>query len=202
MRIKDNSGGFWTDIIVKRKSPLVTVRQNYIPDENVARVIAKEAVSAIKGSNKGRFSVSHRNGKLTVSRFSSERYSTGILQRKSPNGKDYLPLSEATLQMRKLDGNNRGPSFILRETGKHIMDGLKVLSISKTRNGSKAEVGWSGDNAQRAAEHNAGFIVTYTNKRGEQRSYDIPVPARPFIGLSKEFLKNINGLWNRIAKVK
>lgn len=202
MRIDDKTGGFWTDIIVRKKLPEVAFKQNYTTDAVANNMLAEEAISAIKGSVKHKFSIRHVRGKLVIARFSDGKYSTGILQRKSPDGTPYAPLSETTLAMRKADGNSRGPAFILRETGKHIMDGLKIISRNTTRKGMKFEIGWVGEDAKRASEHNAGFgwTIVYENSFGEKRFYDVTVPARPFIGLSKEFVENIQKFWNKLAK--
>ena len=202
MRIEGKNKKFWADIIQRRADPELVFKQNYVPDVKVARMLAQESMNAIKGGVKHKFSVQHINGKLVVAKFANGSYSTGIMKRKSPNGTDFIPLSPVTLEIRKMDGITRGPAFILRETGKHIMNGLKILSSREGRKGSEVTIGWRGENEQRAKEHNEGFSIDHSriNSRGEKSNWQIDVPARPFIGLSEELKSNLYSFWNKIAK--
>lgn len=203
MRIVDNSGGLWTNIIKHRMEPGMAIRQNYIPDERVTKLLAEEVISSIKGSTKHKFSVKHIAGKLVIARFGSGTYSNGILKRKSPDGTDYIPLSQTTLDIRKIDGNNRGAAFILRETGQHIMNGLKILKLTLgPRGGKLAEIGWDGENEEIAMKQNKGFstVTVRENKQGEKRFTTTEVPARPFIGISEELQNNLQTFWNKITR--
>jgi len=201
MKIRDKSGGFWLNII-QRRNPEVAFEQNYMPDRNLTNLLGQEIISGIKGAKRHKFMVRHLNGKLVVSKVPNGDYSTGILKRKSPDGTPYEPLSETTLQLRKLAGNNRGPSFILRETSKHIYEGLKILSVNFGKKRSSVSIGWEGENAERAAEHNKGFdyTVRYMNKQNEGRQYKITIPARPFIGISEEVVTTLQQMWRKVAK--
>jgi len=194
---------FWYDIIVGRINPETVFKQNYMPDQRITKLLAEEGISAVKGSVRHKFSVQHVGGKLVMTRFNNGSYSTGILKRTSPDGTPFVPLSEKTLNARKDEGNRRGPAFILRETSAHIYKGLKILSQTITRKGSVTTMGWSGDDAKRANQHDKGFIQNYkyTNKKGKTSNYPVEIPARPFIGYSKEFLKNMQQFWNKITKV-
>lgn len=209
MKLVDKSGGFWTNIIMRKMDPAIAFRQNYIPDENITRLFAEETMSAIKGSVKHKISVTHVAGKLVVARFNNGTYSTGILKRTSPDGTPFVPLNPLTLELRKAEGNNRGAAFILRATGKHIMDGLKILKLTTAPKGGKfAEIGWSGENAVIAVKQNEGFQETHATVKHKSKedgrknvtAITSVVPARPFIGISEELQNNLQQWWNRIAK--
>ena len=202
MRIEGKNKKFWADIIQRRADPELVFKQNYVPDVKVARMLAQESMNAIKGGVKHKFSVQHINGKLVVAKFANGSYSTGIMKRKSPDGTDFIPLSPVTLEIRKMDGITRGPAFILRETGKHIMNGLKILTARETRNGSEVTVGWTGLDKIIAEDQNKGFDIEHTaqNKQSELRTWNVNVPARPFIGLSEELKSNLYSFWKKIAK--
>jgi len=203
MKIVDRSNGFWLNILTKRTSPEVAFEQNYMPDPTMTRLLGEEIISGMKGSTKHKFMVRHMNGKLVISRVPNGKYQTGILRRTSPDGTPYVPLSESTLAIRKIDGNTRGPAFILRETGKHIMDGLKIITSSFGRKRSKMSIGWTGEDAEIAAKQNKGFEEArpYRTSTDELRDFSVIIPARPFIGISEEVQTVLQQAWNKIGKV-
>lgn len=203
MKLEDNSGGFWTDLIIHRRGASYAIKQHLIPDERFTKIIADETISAIRGSTKHKLVVERRNGKISYHLFNNGNYSEGILQGRSPDGTPYEPLSPTTLKFRKWKGISRGASFILRETSQHILNGLKILSFTSRPNGGKsAEVGWTGEDAEIARAQNDGFATASpaTGFAGKQTVNSVQIPARPFIGFSEELKENLQSFLDAFLK--
>ncbi len=196
MKLEDNSGGFWTDLIIHKRGAAFAIKQHLIPDERFTKLIADETISAIRGSTKHKLVVERKNGKISYHLFGNGNYSEGIIQGISPDGTPYEPLSKTTLKFRKWKGITRGVSFILRETSEHILNGLKILSFTSRPNGGKSvEVGWTGEDERIALLQNNGIPDNpnpSSSFRGVASDRKSPVPARPFIGFSEELKENLN----------
>ena len=194
MRLVDRSGGFFTNLIIKKVNPDLVITQSFIPDELLMKKIGDEAISSIKGSVKHKFVVRRQNGKLVFNTFPSGSYLFGIQKRISPDGTPFQPLSKATMAIRQWKAEKgqitfRGAAFILRETSRHIMEGLRIKYLSKSpRGGKRVEIGWTGENERIANLQNDGSAE---NKNPAIHSdKDAPIPARPFRGFSEEFREN------------
>src|SRR5882672_5214621 len=156
------------------------------------KLLAKEAISSIKGSVKSNIIVQRKNGILIYKATPVGIYSFGILKRISPDGKPYEELKDTTLnKVRKWKGITRGPSFILRETSRHIFEGLHIKSFTiAPRGGKKIVIGWSGEDEEIANKQETGFttINPVTEYFGVQGLKDVTIPARPFRGFQREFV--------------
>jgi len=201
MKLTDRSGGFWGDLIVRRKNADLVVKQHFQPSLELMNKLGDEAISAVKGGAKHRFEFARTlSGGIIMHSFKSGTYRYGIAKQRSPDGIALAPLSDVTLRVRKEKGISRGPAFILRETSKHIFDGLRKKFVSKKR----VEIGWDGFNEQlvdlnendRSVENPANFIFSKTNLLfggGPVVKKELPpvtVPARRIRGFSDEFRDN------------
>ena len=196
-RLIDRSGGFWTEVILKKKPMELVIRQNLIPDRRAMEMIGKEAISSIKGGRKSRLNVVMKGGRLVYHRYGSGTYPFGIQKRISPDGTPYEPLKDITLRHRKYKADlgeiptARGESFILRETSAKIFKGVIVKRVTTTSRGI-AEVVVGFLNQKLALKHDQG---------GNARSplfgkvKVAKIPARPFIGLQKSFVDNFHKMF-------
>jgi hypothetical protein len=207
MKLYDNSGGFWTDIVIKRNNPQNTIKNYFLPDENSARIIGQEMISSIKGGARNQILFKRRGGKVIALSKPSGSYSFGILKRISPNGVPYEQLSHMTLWLRKNQkGINRSEAFILRETSRHILDGIRILSIKNhpRSGGFTVTVGWSGENENIAEKQNSGFTAENPlNEYGivSAKLSDVEIPARPFIGFQDEFREVLEKMMNSLTRI-
>lgn len=214
MKLRDNSGGIWGEIILKRKNPEVVLREVALPgDPRFARLMAEEAISAIKGSVKHILLVDRSQGKVQYRRVNAgNSYSTGILKRISPDGTPYPVveeggglLKESTLRHREYKQEvgdtvtSRSGAFVLRETSQHIFNGLKVKEITVTRNGARAVIGWQGENEIIALKRNRQSETGASLWFGQIPKWSKTVEARPFIGLSQEFVDVFEQFVNQLA---
>lgn len=197
MKLKDNSGGFWTDLIIRNRNIDMIIKQHLMPDEKLTRIMAEEMISAIKGSRKHKLVVVRNNGKINYSLVENGSYSTGILKNTSPDGTPYEPLHRLTLKKRKWIGNERGASYILRKTSEHIFNGLHIKKLTRApRGGKRAEIGWSGEderiaNIQNNGDPNNTFPFFGKTLNGDLFESPAPIPARPFRGISIELYNTI-----------
>jgi hypothetical protein len=201
MKLIDNSGGFWLNIIEKRIDVELAIRQYIVPNDTLTRLIAEEVISAIRGGIKHRFTVERKNGELIFNRSSMGHYKTGILQGKSPDGSLYQALTISTLNIRRSKGVSRGGKYILRETDSHILNGLHIIhQTSASRGGKSVEIGWTGENADIAWKQNHGFSTEnpsfeYFGLEPKSGNEVVTVPGREFIGLSAELIDNLESLF-------
>jgi len=183
-----------------------------IPDPLAMKLIGKEMVSQTRGGPKSKLAAAPSENIVTILRSAGSivgiidlggivgdtyrrivvvatpagEYTTGIKKAISPQGELWEPLSPATLKHRRFKGNSRGETFILRETGDHLYNTVKILNttLGKTRM-SEVRVGWTGPNAAIAMAHERGFF-TSTKWFGRDPADAHQVPARRLIGLSDE----------------
>lgn len=193
MKLIDRSGGIWSRLIIRKASPDLVIRQSIVPDEKLTKSMASETINSIKGSTRSQFVVKRINGKLIHHRFPSGRYEYGILQRKTPEGEDYLPLKDTTLEIRKWKGVQRGAAFILRETSKHIFEGLKIKSFTLgPRGGKKVIIGWSGESEEIAVKQHYGDPLNLLRGR------PAPIPPRPFRGFQRQLIETFGNIIRQI----
>jgi len=201
MKLIDNSGGFWTNLIVRRKNADLAISQNLLPNSQMMRVVANEAISSIKGSTKHKIIAKLTNGELTLQSSTNGEYSYGIKKRISPDGTPYERLSNTTLRMRKWKAEHgeipsaRGADYILRETSKHIYNGLKVLSVKIGRKNAYAEIGWTGEDETIAKIQDGGDTITE-----HWSGQEVVLPPRPFRGFQQEFIDNFFNILNQVYK--
>lgn len=198
VKIIDRSGGMWIDMIKRRKNADLVLRQRLLPDENTMRMIGEEMISSVRGSVKHKFQVaglqSQSGVNIIVHRFSNGSYRYGILKHTSPDGTPLEPLKESTIRHREYKGINRGPVFLLRETSRHIYEGLKVKFINIGKRRHEVGVGWTGENEKLVQQHEVGFVATtpFFDKSPEK---GLLVPARPIRGFSRELIDNLRELF-------
>jgi hypothetical protein len=191
MKLKDNSGGFWGDLIVRNKNVDMIVKQHLIPDENFTKIMALEAISAIKGSTKHKLNVIRNESGIHYNLVSDGSYSTGIMKNMSPDGTPYELLHRLTVKDRKWHGINRGANYILRKTSEHIFNGLKIKRFTVApKGGKRVEIGWTGENEKIALIQDQGDPNNkYTFPNGFVT--DAPIVARKFRGYSEELVQTI-----------
>lgn len=224
VRLRDDSGGFWTRILINKHDPELVIKQYIVPDEHLTLAIAQEMMSSIKGSLRHRFVIHRIGGILSFNRTINGTYQYGIMKEISPDGTQYEPLKESTKLIRQQKGH-RGPTsefipskdnfnkgvnvflgqdFILRATSKHIMEGLHVISFTSAPNGGKsAVIGWTGENAVIASMQDGGFttnnpcieLLGVVPKNGNDM---VEVPARPFIGVQPELIETLNTIYSQL----
>jgi len=189
MRLIDNSGGIWSEIILRRKSMNLVIKQRVIPDDQLTKGLGLEAIDSVKGGPKHKFVIkSDGKGGVVFHRFTSGTYKYGIQKRISPDGKPYVELNKATIRHREFKGIARGAAFILRETSSHILNGLKILKQARAAKGGKSiEIGWIGEDEKLAQLHDKGGEVTSSWFNTEKTS---EIPARPLRGFQPEFVEN------------
>jgi len=129
--------------------------------------------------------VLRRMGREAVKAFrGSSPYSTGIRKRKAPDGTPFEPLKQSTLDIRQKRGIKRRGAFILRETGTHIIDQIRIIEIGN----DYAIVGVEGGkNEIIASAHHTGFTTSESSMIPGK-----PVPARPIFGVSEELASKLN----------
>lgn len=145
--------------------------------ERLSRMLALEAISSIRGGGISPYPVRrialYRKISWYMDRSVLTLYPYGILHRTSPDGTPYAPLKERTLTVfRKIKSINRGSDYILRETDKHILNGLRVLKNSS----AGFEIGYKDNESKRIAA---------INHFGDNNT-----PARPFMGLQDAYFIN------------
>lgn len=190
MKLIDNSGGIWANLLLRCKSPAQVLQNRFRPDPALMNALGSEAISSIRGSTKHEFAIYLINGQPRYHSFPSGRYPFGMLSNTTQEGKPFAPLADSTLRNRYQKGNKRGASFILRETSKHIYYGLKKLGYKRTKTRDQIEVGWDGENAEIVKLHERGFSTTNPmfNREVEKRAHQ--VPARKVRGFQEEFVRN------------
>lgn len=151
------SDTLWRQLLTSEQTPASILRRYARPDTMLRGRLADEIIKAHRGIRP---------------------YPFGLLRRRSPDGRPYKPLSDVTLEFRRFMGNPRGPNFILRQTGRHILRGLRVL-YSGPR---KIRVGWTG---------RAGALAALQHTGRERTAEGSPIPARPHIGFQRLVLSNI-----------
>ena len=191
MRLIDNSGGFWGDIIIRNVNPDMVIKQHFEPSPELMEILGDEMISAVKGSVKHTVVVEQDNdGHKTINAFGNGSYQYGILKGTDPDGEPLKPLSDNTLRIRKEEKQiDRGETFILRETSQHILQGLMIKSL----NNKSVVIGWTGEDEEivianatdREVENPA---ITYWGVNAKRKK--VPVPARDIRGLSDEFREN------------
>lgn len=203
-RLKDNSGGFWTEFINRRFNPSQFLRQNFIPNTKVMRKIGEEAISSVKGSNKHKIVIKRVHNNVVVHSFSTHgTYPNGIIKRLSFDGEEYPELKHSTLRHREWKAEhglipvNRGPQFIERETSQHILNGLKVKSVNAYRKRADVTIGWQGKNEQIADVQNKGGAVT-SQWFDDMKTSEIP-PHR-FIGFQQQFKDNFYSIMKEFLR--
>ena len=185
MRLRDNSGGIFTELLVKKKSPEVVLRQSFYPSPRMMTMVGQELIRSIRGDHSNKIMVRVRNGRLIPYMVANGQYPYGLLKEKSPDGTDYIPLEKATKNVRKYE---KGISHdrILMETGKHLYSGLKIIKqTSGARGRQEVIIGWTGEDAEIALIQHNGDPDNYIEFRGQE--YDAPIPPRPFIGIQQKF---------------
>lgn len=188
MRLVDNSGGFWGDIIIRKINPDIVVKQRLEPSLQLMTILGKEMISAVKGSTKHNITVTtSKDGVKTIHAFSSGSYKYGLIKGTDAAGNALEPLSESTLRIRDEQKNvQRDGKFILRETSKHILDGLKIKILNK----KSVQIGWNAKDeelvnlnaTEREVENPA---ITYWGINAKRKT--VHVAGREFRGLSDEF---------------
>lgn len=204
MKLIDNSGGIWTNLITRRINPDLVIKRAIIPNEKLVKEMANEAISSIKGSIKHRFKIGRVNGELIFNKFPSGTYEYGILKRKSPDGEDWEELNPLTLKHREFKFKEgkidqvRGKSFILRETSKHILNGLKIKKIRRKFSGGQTiEIGWDSKNEEIVRLQNDGGSVFDEWFDTFKSSF---IPSRPFRGFQKQLRENFRNILEQIRK--
>lgn len=215
MKIVDNEGGFWTNVVLRKTTAAQAIENRVIPTSEFMRIIGKEMMNSTKGGNKHRITVGRGlGGKHTYHSFVSGTYQTGIRKRISPDGVPFAPLSETTLRIRKeVKGITRGAAFILRETSKHILEGIKILKITK----NSVTTGWTGEDEKlvrlnendRSVENpsylmnrdRVGDLFSSGSSSGRNILEPVFVPARKVRGFSQELLHNLSDTINRFLKL-
>lgn len=206
MKLKDNSGGIWTNIILKRMGAEASLRASASPSPELLNIVGHEMVNSIKGSFKRYVVVDTTNGIKVVVSKQKGSYQNGILKKSTPEGRAFKPLADSTIAIRRVYKNNtRGREFILRETSMRILKGLGILRLSRNyRQSAGVVVGWANpEDSEIALKQHNGFdapnpILEYgdMDKVGRMLGSKKPpkpvtIPARPFIGYSKELQQNI-----------
>lgn len=191
-RLVDRSGGFWIEVIRKRKPVALVVKQNLLPDQRAMVMLGEEAVQSVRGGKKSRLDVSLRGGRLHYNRFSSGTYPYGIAKKASPDGTPYEPLSPGTLKHRKwkqkegIISTARGAAYILRETSKKIFEGIAVSSISSSSRGvSSTVIRFANPRLAEKQDRGGAVRSPWFGKVKESK-----IPARPFIGFQQAFVRN------------
>jgi hypothetical protein len=199
--IKDNSGGFW--LAGMRKGFDFVIKDDLIPKPVVARLIGKELLSSVKGGTKHKIGVKFVNGQSHWHLFPYGTYSYGIAKRISPDGTPYIPLSDETIRHRKWKAKEgiisvaRNRSYILRETGKHIFNGMEVSLVIPQRGQTRIEIRFKdADSLAIAKIQNEGKLGVKTPWFKKTKVSDIP--ARPFIGIQQEFIDNLEFIINQL----
>lgn len=205
MKVVDRSGGFWLDIVKKRKSPQLTISSRLLPDASLMNAVATEMISSIKGGNSSTFYAFYHEGRLRYTKVSTGEYPFGIKKNVSPDGTPYELLSKSTISKRKWLSQNEGyPServsqrYTLRETSKHIYNKLKIIRLESKKLNYKITVGWTSDIGIVVLQNNGGIART-PFLDGEENQLAI-IPARPFIGLQEKFVQTYFNLIKQLAR--
>jgi len=193
-RLIDHSGGFWFEVIKRRKSGDMALVHRFMPDETLLRIIGEEAISSAKASVKHKLIATARRGKFMVHRFPNGKYKYGISTRTTSDGKEWPELKDSTIRHRQWKGINRGKVFALRETSQHIYQGLHIKRIIMGRTKRTIEIGWRGKDEKLAMLHEQGFR-TSTPWFGKPAKSAYIVPARKIRGFSRELLENLKQLF-------
>lgn len=202
MKLRDASGGFWSEMILNKKSATQVITQRITPNQGLMVAIGNEAISSIKAGPKHNYSIVRKVGSIGGSPvyhgFGTGNYKYGIQTRTTPQGVPYTPLSEVTLKIRReAKGITRGAEYILRETSKHIMQGLKVKYVSKVGGfgggAKRVEIGWSGLDEELIMMNEKNRKIPNPIKRikPDSTAPDVLVPARKVRGFSAEFVNNL-----------
>jgi hypothetical protein len=200
MKLTDRSGGFWTDIIVRRKNANLALSSRIVPPIEVKEAIGQEIINSIKGSVKSSYSFNrNEDGSLVMVRVPKGTYQYGLAKGTDSNGRELAPLSPVTIIIReKVKNVSRKSAFILRETNQHIYDGLHIKFIAGSGNISgahKIEIGWDGFDEELVRMNEQSRMVdnplSLMNKNTGQSFKQVQVPGRKFRGFSEELKENI-----------
>ena len=189
MRLIDNSGGIWGEVITKKKNMNLVLKQRLIPNDALMRALGEEAISSVKGGIKHKFTLANNGrGKVVFHKFNSGTYKFGIQKRISPDGELYEELKDSTIRHREWKGNFRGKLFALRETSLNIMKGLKIVFLARAAKGGKqVQIGWTGKSEELAQIQDQGDVVT---SEWFDKVMTSVIPARPFRGFQSEFIEH------------
>ena len=204
IKLTDNSPGkVFTRIFSNKENAEVALRASASPSPELIRIMGHEMVNSIKGSYKRNISLDSSSGvtKVVLTR-QKGTYQNGIMKKSSPDGHAFRPLTDTTMMIRAEHKHNlRGRSFILRETSMHILKGLGILRFSRNyKQSAGVTVGWANpENREIARKQNEGFMtvnpaVQYAKAEWLKPPPDVSVPARPFIGYSKELVENLRNI--------
>jgi hypothetical protein len=199
VKLTDNSGGFWADIIIRRKSADMALRSRVEPNIAVMEVLGNEMIQSVKGGAKSLYNFTRSaEGDVIVTKIPCGDYKFGIAKGTDYTGAPLAPLSEVTLKIReKVKGISRKGAFILRETSEHIFNGLHITHLagkSNTSGRNRVEIGWNKFDEQLVMLNEQDRMVT--NPLVEYRGKDISAPdvfvaARKIRGYSAELRENI-----------
>lgn len=180
-----------------RKGFDMVIKDDIIPKSTVARLIGKELINSVKGGNKHKITATYKNGRASYHFFTNGSYPYGIAKRTSPDGTPYKSLENSTMRRRiweaKVGGYSpRDRRYILRETSKHIFNGMVVSLPIIQRGQTRIEIRWKDAESERIAKVQNEGRLNHHSDWFDNVQYPVEIPARPFIGFQDEFARNFH----------